>query len=255
MLGAIIGDIIGSRFEFNNTFSKDFNFFDTACSFTDDTICTIAVADALLKKQTYKNSLLYWCRKYPRPMGSYGVSFQQWIFSADPKPYNSFGNGSAMRVSPVAWWFNDENTILQEAQKTAEITHNHPEGIKGAMAVALAIYLLRKKVSDKEFIARLNCFYADFQNKTYPVGNFDETCQGTVPVCLQIILRSSSFEDALRNAISFGGDSDTIGAIVGSMAEAKFTIPKNIYQQAIGYLPDEMMETIFDFYNKINIIK
>ncbi len=247
MLGAIIGDIVGSRFEFNNTRSKNFKLFDRVCCFTDDTICTIAIADALLKNISYKESLLYWCRKYPCPKGNYGISFQQWICSTNPKPYNSFGNGSAMRVSPVAWWFDNENTILNEAQKTAEVTHNHPEGIKGAMAVALAIYLLRNKTSDKEFIARLNYFYADFQNKRYPCGNFDETCQGTVPVCLQIILNSNSFEDAIRNAISFGGDSDTIGAIVGSMAEAKFKIPENICKQAKDYLPAEMLEVIDKF--------
>lgn len=144
MLGAIIGDIVGSRFEFNNTDNYNFELFTEESTFTDDTICTIAIADAILNKKSYKDSLLEWCRKYPNPKGAYGGSFARWIVADDPQPYNSFGNGSAMRVSPTAWLFNDLDTVLLEARKTAEITHNHTEGIKGAQAIAELIYKIRK---------------------------------------------------------------------------------------------------------------
>lgn len=139
MIGAIIGDIVGSVFEFNNTFDYDFPLFSKKGSYTDDTICTIAIADALIKGVNYKNSLLNWCRRYPFPMGSYGGSFARWIASDDPKAYNSFGNGSAMRVSPVAWAFDDYHIMSDEAIKTAMPTHNHPEGIKGALTTARGI--------------------------------------------------------------------------------------------------------------------
>ena len=141
MLGAIIGDIVGSRFEFNNTNRSDFELFHKDCSFTDDTICTVAIADAILRKCSYQESLLRWCRSYPNPMGGYGGRFAQWIHSNNPQPYNSFGNGSAMRVSPVAWAFDNLDDVLAEAEKTASPTHNHPEGIKGAKTVAHAIWI------------------------------------------------------------------------------------------------------------------
>ena len=143
MLGAIIGDIVGSRFEFNNTSDFNFELFGEGCDFTDDTICTIAVADAILSKKSYKDAMLEWCRKYPNPKGAYGGSFARWIRSLYPQPYDSFGNGSAMRVSAVGWLFSNEEEVLEQAEKSAEITHNHPEGIKGAQAVALAVYLGR----------------------------------------------------------------------------------------------------------------
>ena len=139
MLGAIIGDIAGSKYEFNNTFDYDFEMFGEGCDFTDDTICTVAIADAILNGRSYQESLLDWCRRYPSPKGAYGGRFAQWIRSLDPQPYNSFGNGSAMRVSPVAWLFDDLSQILEEAEKTALPTHNHPEGIKGAKAICILI--------------------------------------------------------------------------------------------------------------------
>ena len=138
MLGAIIGDIVGSKYEFNNTFDYDFEMFSEGCDFTDDTICTVAIADAVLNKRSYQESLQDWCRRYPNPKGAYGGRFAAWVHSDNPQPYNSFGNGSAMRVSPVAWLFNDLSQVLKEAEKTALPTHNHPEGIKGAKAVAHA---------------------------------------------------------------------------------------------------------------------
>ena len=144
MLGAIIGDIAGSKYEFNNTFDYDFEMFGEGCDFTDDTICTVAIADAILNGRNYQESLLDWCRRYPSPKGAYGGRFARWICSLNPQPYNSFGNGSAMRVSPVAWLFDDLSQVLEEAEKTALPTHNHPEGIKGAKAVAHAIWYFRK---------------------------------------------------------------------------------------------------------------
>lgn len=226
MLGAIIGDIIGSRFEFNNTDNYDFQMFTKESTFTDDTICTIAVADAINTGANYRDKFLQWCRAYPNPKGAYGGSFARWIASDNPQPYNSFGNGSAMRVSPVAWAFDDLDKVLEEAEKTAIPTHNHPEGVKGAVAVAHAIYYLRTTHNQKAFENIMQSYYPQFMVNDYYAGVFDETCQGTVPLCLKIIRVSTSFEDAIRRAISWGGDSDTIGAIVGSMAEALWGVPQ-----------------------------
>ena len=243
MLGAMIGDIVGSKYEFNNTFDYDFEMFGGGCDFTDDTICTVAIADAILNGRSYQESLLDWCRRYPSPKGAYGGRFAGWIHSLDPQPYNSFGNGSAMRVSPVAWLFDDLSQVLEEAEKTALPTHNHPEGIKGAKAVAHAIWYFRKsrfseeskdseyeetkrlknenaKASKDEnetiqgFMSIARSYYEDFDTRVYPKGKFDETCMDAVPLSFYLLSQASSFEDAIRLAISHGGDSDTIGAIM-----------------------------------------
>ena len=240
MLGAIIGDIVSSRFEFNNTSDFDFELFTSACDYTDDSICTFAVADAILSGKPYKETMLEWCRKYPHPMGSYGGGFARWIHSANPVPYNSFGNGSAMRVSAVGWLFDTEEEVLEQAGKSAEITHNHPEGIKGAQAVAMAIYLCRKGMSREAMLGRMRAYYPTFTEPKLGMNPFDETCQGTLPICLGIIAKATSFEEALRYAIAVGGDSDTIGAIVGGMAEAIWGVPETIKAQALEYLPAEM---------------
>jgi ADP-ribosyl-[dinitrogen reductase] hydrolase len=271
MLGAIIGDIAGSKYEFNNTFDYDFEMFGGGCDFTDDTICTVAVADAILNGRSYQESLLDWCRRYPSPKGAYGGRFAGWIHSLDPQPYNSFGNGSAMRVSPVAWLFDDLSQVLEEAEKTALPTHNHPEGIKGAKAVAHAIWHFRKsrfseKSKDSEneetkglknenakaskdenetiqgFMSIARSYYEDFDTRVYPKGKFDETCMDAVPLSFYLLSQASSFEDAIRLAISHGGDSDTIGAIVGSIAEARFGIPQEMKEKALSYLPDDMKD-------------
>ena len=258
MLGAIIGDIVGSRFEFNNT--KDFNFelFTNECSFTDDTICTIAIADAINRRNTRKDgdpcyaaNLLRWCRKYPNPMGGYGGSFARWIQSEKPQPYNSFGNGSAMRVSPVAWWFDTLEEVRAEAEKTALPTHNHPEGIKGAVATAEAIFLARK-YGKREMLMAMTNYYPQWVEPLLGRNRFDETCQGTMPVVFGIISKANSFEEAIRYAISVGGDSDTIGAIVGSIAEAIWGIPEHIYQKALEYLPGTMDVVISNFFQTLN---
>ena len=280
MLGAMIGDIVGSKYEFNNTFDYDFEMFGEGCDFTDDTICTVAIADAILNGRSYQESLLDWCRRYPSPKGAYGGRFAGWIHSLDPQPYNSFGNGSAMRVSPVAWLFDDLSQVLEEAEKTALPTHNHPEGIKGAKAVAHAIWHFRKsrfseesKDSENEetkglknenakaskdenetiqgFMSIARSYYEDFDTRVYPKGKFDETCMDAVPLSFYLLSQASSFEDAIRLAISHGGDSDTIGAIVGSIAEARFGIPQEMKEKALSYLPDDMKDIWKQFAEKL----
>lgn len=246
MKGAIIGDIVGSRFEFNNVKTKKFELFTKQNSFTDDTICTVAIMEAILSgTYDYKTYLLKWCRKYPNPMGSYGGSFARWIWSTDPQPYNSFGNGAAMRVSPVAWAFETPGEIISQAIATAQVTHNHPEGVKGAIATVHAIMILR--VGTLNYMKELEYLYYD-PSIRYKLGVFDETCQGTVPVALRIMQRSRSFEDAIRTTMQWGGDSDTLGAIVGGMAEAYFGIPEEMWEVAENYLPVEMKEIIDEFY-------
>lgn len=252
MLGAIVGDVIGSRFEFNNTRDYNFKLFTDECSFTDDTICTVAIMDAIVSGKSYQEKILEWCRQFPHPMGGYGVSFAQWLRSENPQPYNSFGNGAAMRVSPVAWAWNDLEDVKMEAEKTASISHNHPEGILGAVAVAHAIWYFRNCVDREDFISTMNQYYPGFMAQEFKPGKFDETCQGTVPLCLQIVCNSHGFEDAIRRAISWGGDSDTIGAIVGSIAEARWGVPDNIYTFALGYLHFDMREVIMKFNKYIN---
>ena len=259
MLGAIVGDIVGSRFEFNNTDKYDFELFTQESSYTDDTICTIAIADAINRRNTrkegdpcYAANLLRWCRKYPNPMGGYGGSFARWIQSEKPQPYNSFGNGSAMRVAPVAWAFNSLEEVRREAERTASVTHNHPEGIKGAVAIAHAIYYLRTTKNLSGLENEMQTYYPMFMIGNYYAGVFDETCQGTVPICLKIIISSNSFEDAIRKAISWGGDSDTIGAIVGSMAAAIYEIPEEIVDHVFNLLPTDMLDVIGNFYHNLN---
>lgn len=252
MIGAIIGDIVGSTYEFNNTSDYNFPLFATGSSFTDDTICTLAIADAIISGKPYKDRLLEWCRAYPYPMGGYGGRFAQWIASGGNEPYGSFGNGSAMRVSPVAWAYDDLRDVLKEATKTAMPTHSHPEGVKGAMAVAHAIWYFRSNMKMDGFIDAMQEYYPNFQHEHYKVGVFDETCQGTVPLCLNIVCHARGFEDAIRIAVSHGGDSDTIGAIVGAMAEARFGIPESIYDKAFGFLDERMLATIHDFFYMLN---
>lgn len=256
MLGAIIGDIVGSRFEFNNTDNKDFQLFTDECQFTDDTICTVAIAYALANGMDYGESLRSWCGLFPLPMGGYGGRFSQWIWSDDPQPYNSFGNGAAMRVSPVAWWFDSLDEVLEEAEKTALPTHNHPEGVKGAKAVAHAIYALRTGpiVSGlyREVLHNVcTLYYHDGMSKKFPRGVFDETCMGTVPLAFQIVDGSHSFEDAIRNAVAWGGDSDTLAAIVGSIAEAIWPVPEVISNIAFAYLPGLMDQNVGEFYKAL----
>ena len=253
MLGAIIGDIVGSRFEFNNTNKTDFKFFTPDCSFTDDTVCTIAVADAILRGISFEQSLLEWCRKYPHPKGAYGGSFGRWIHSPHPQPYNSFGNGAAMRVSPCGY-LPTRQDVLTYARKSAECTHNHPEGIKGAECIADCIYLARTE-KDLALIAKsVKDVYGYNIHQTCDeirqTNSFNETCQITVPQAIVCFLESSDFESAVRLAVSIGGDSDTIAAIAGSMAEAYYGIPQQLQEKALSYLPTDMKNVIAAFKQK-----
>lgn len=252
MLGAIIGDIVGSRFEFKNHLSTDFELFTSDCAFTDDTICTVAVAEAFLDNYSFEEAFVKWCLRYPNPKGSYGGSFAAWLHSANPKPYNSFGNGAAMRVSPCAWLSINREMVLKNARKSAECTHDHPEGIRGAMCVADCIYyaihcdkskLNLKAIASDGYGYDLNTT-CDNIRKT---NTFNETCQVTVPQAIVCFLESSDFESAIRLAVSIGGDSDTIAAITGSIAEAFYGIPEHIKIQALEYLPEDMKEVIINF--------
>lgn len=254
MLGAIIGDIAGSRWEFNPTNDYDFEWLSDKNGYTDDTICTVAVADALLKGCDFGKSIHDWCNRYPHPMGGYGGRFAMWVYSDNPAPYNSFGNGAAMRVSPVAHWYNTVEEVLDAAAATALPSHNHPEGVKGAQTVALAIYkALQWGGQAFEHIDEILSDCVHFSGydinirKELVLNRFDETCQGTVPVALWIIRESSSFEDAVRKAISLGADADTLGAIVGSIAEAIWGIPEEMEKSILGYLPDDMKMVVEQF--------
>lgn len=256
MIGAIIGDIAGSTYEFCNTLDYNFDFFPRGCSFTDDSVCTIAVADAILKGVSYRDSLVRWCRKYPNPMGAYGCSFSRWIRSENPQPYGSYGNGAAMRVSPTGWAFSSAEEVEDEAAKSAECTHSHPEGIKGAQAIALAIFNIRQKMWKNPLEdARLHCrriYGDDYLERIPKEGEWNETCQGCVPLALHLFSQSSDFEDAVRRAVSYGGDSDTLGAIVGSLAEACYGVPTEIAIKALSLLPTEMICVLSDFETKFN---
>jgi ADP-ribosylglycohydrolase len=263
MLGAIIGDIVGSRWEFNPTNDYNFEWLSKENDFTDDTICTVAVADALLHgSDDYARYIHEWCRKYPNPMGGYGGRFAQWVRSDNPQPYGSFGNGSAMRVSPIGMWFDNREEVLEHARLSASCSHDHPEGIKGAQTVALTVLMARKLREEihydicgmKELMGHATSFshyFFDFRKEDVE-NRFDETCQGTVPVALWIIYQSKGFEDAIRRAVSLGADADTLGAIVGSIAEAIWDIPDDMKQAILGCLPAEMEEVVSEFYKHIN---
>ena len=259
MLGAIIGDIVGSRWEFSPTNDYNFEWLSEENGFTDDTICTVAVADALLKGRDFGESIHDWCNRYPHPMGGYGGRFAQWVHSENPQPYNSFGNGAAMRVSPVAYWYDTLEEVLDAAAATALPSHNHDEGIKGAQTVALAIFkALQFGQKAPEHIDEVLAECVEFSGydinirKEDVINRFDETCQGTVPVALWIIRISDNYEDAVRKAISLGADADTLGAIVGSIAEVIWGIPEELKQGVISYLTDDMKEVFKQFYERIN---
>lgn len=259
MLGAIIGDIVGSRFEFNNTKDYNFELFGKGCNFTDDTICTIAVADAILTRgggempieRDYRISLQHWCQKYPNPMGAYGASFANWVHSSNPQPYDSYGNGAAMRVSPVGWAFEGSTNVIRQAIMSAKVSHSHVEGIIGASAVADAISALREGETKGMLKIIANVFYGTkWEEKIPPRGKWAESCQECVPLAFKIVLESDSFEDAIRRAVSYGGDSDTMGAIVGSIAEPLFGIPQEMKEKAMSYLSFDMKNVVTKFIDR-----
>lgn len=252
MLGAIIGDIVGSPYEFSNTSNPRFPLFSKRSSFTDDTICTIAVADALVRGSDFGETLREWCLRYPNPMGAYGGSFNAWLHADNPQPYNSWGNGAAMRVSPCGWAFNSEAETLRAALASAAPTHNHVEGLIGAAVVARAIFMLRTErypsFCDGDISDLLVAAYGDvWLTNIPPRGVFDETCQGCVPLAFYLCSLSHDFESAIRRAVLYGGDSDTLAAIVGSLAEARWGIPAEIKAKALELLPAEMRSVIDQF--------
>ena len=255
MLGAIIGDIVGSRFEFNNYLGTDFELFTKDSVYTDDTICTIAVADAILNNKSYKDSLIEWCQRYPSPMGGYGASFARWVHSKDHQPYNSFGNGSAMRVSSVGWLFSDLGSVLAHSCHSAEVTHDHPEGVKGAAIVTYLIHCLKREMMSKErALDIIKSFGYPLQSvkEIRKNNSFNETCQVTVPQAISCFIESNNFEEAIRLAVSIGGDSDTIAAITGSIAEAHYDIPNDIKAEAIKRLPVDMLNIYRQFNTYCN---
>ena len=256
MLGAIIGDIVGSRFEFGGRPEEDFELFTGDCGYTDDTICTIAIADAVLSGKSYRDSLLSWCRRYPDPKGGYGNMFRHWIESSNPLPQNSCGNGAAMRVSPVGWLFGDYNSVMEEAKRSAEVSHCHSEGVKGAQCVATLIYWLRtcRLVKDdlESAVSRNFGYVIPSLRDIYKIGgegHFDAVCQETVPYAIRCFLDANDFEETLRNAVMARGDTDTKAAIACSLAEACYEIPDALVDRAYSYLPDEMLEVIEHFYS------
>ncbi len=247
ILGAIAGDIIGSVYEWNRIKRKDFPLIRDDCFFTDDTVMTIAVAEWLTTSGELAAILQRWGNAYPN--AGYGGFFRQWLRDPDPKPYNSYGNGSAMRVSAAGCLFDALEETLDAAKRSAEVTHNHPEGIKGAQATAAAIFLARTGKSKNEIREYVtNTFGYDLSrtvDKIRPGYGFDETCQSTVPEAVIAFLDSTDYEDAVRNAVSLGGDSDTLACITGGIAAAFYgQIPAEIPHEVHARLPGEMREVI-----------
>lgn len=245
IFGAMIGDIVGSRFEFDNIKSKDFELFHDNCSFTDDSVMTLAISYALIEASKDWSDLSEQAVQAMQKFGQafenrgYGGRFYDWLYSESPKPYHSFGNGAAMRVSPVAFAAKTLDEVKALSKAVTEVTHNHPEGLKAAEAVAVAIFLLRNKTPIDE-VKRYICkqyYTIDFTlDEIRECNTFDETCQISVPQAFEAFFEATSFEDAIRNAISIGGDSDTIAAIAASMAHVAFGIPEYIQDKAQDYL-------------------
>lgn len=255
LIGSIIGDAVGSIYEFDNVKTISFPLFSEYSTFTDDTVLTIAIADSILNKKDFAKTILEYATNYPHR--GYAGRFSEWINRKDLKPYNSFGNGSAMRVSPVGFAYNNLEKVLEIAKETAEITHNHPEGIKGAQAIASSIFLARtgkNKEEIKEYISQT--FNYDLEKTISQIRNyyvFDETCQGTVPEAIIAFLESNDYENAIRLAISIGGDSDTIACMTGGIASAFYKeIPEKLIYKTNELLPKEFKEIIDEFNKKYN---
>lgn len=283
MFGAIVGDIIGSIYEFNNTKNYNFELFPSGSGYTDDSIMTIAVAKWLLTDsdhtyQKLEDIFLEFGNKYPHPIGGYGSGFLKWLFCPQTLnvyghredkpynsktgrcPYNSCGNGSAMRVSSVGWFFDTLEETERVAAISASITHNHPEGIKGAQATAAAIWMARNNHTKEEIRNYIEEKYGYDLHKSYdywyPIYKWDGTCQGTVPQAIICFLYSNNFEDAIRKAVSLGGDSDTLTCITGGIAEAYYKhIPNSIWKISWNMLSSEFKTIIKQFTEKINTLQ
>lgn len=253
MLGAIAGDIIGSIYERHGIKTSDFPLFGPFNRFTDDTVMTVAVASAILEQTDYAAAMKQWGREYPH--AGYGGTFINWLFEAEVRPYNSWGNGSAMRVSPIGLAFDTVDEVLAQAERSAEVSHNHPEGIKGAQATALAVFLARQgeaKESIRQEISR--CFgynLARTIEEIRPDYRFDVSCQGSVPEAMIAFLDSNSYEEAVRLAVSLGGDSDTLACIAGGIAQAYYgSVPAAIVKAVREVLPADILDIVDQFHRK-----
>ena len=253
MIGAILGDIIGSPYEFDQgNKSKDFPLFSERSTFTDETVMTLAVAQGFLDAgknaddETVRQSIIRSMRELGRryPNAGYGGQFRWWLRSHDPQPYNSWGNGSAMRVSSAGWLFDDLEGVLRAAMLSAEVTHNHPEGIKGAQATAAAIFLARTGHSKAEIKSYIeDTFHYDLSrtcDEIRPTYRHVESCQETVPEAITAFLEGNSFEDVIRTAVSLGGDCDTLTAIAGSIAEGFYGVPEDLRTECLARLPEDL---------------
>ena len=256
MIGAIIGDIVGSRFEWDNHRNKEFEFFTPECFATDDSIMTLAIGKALMEAQPDWSDLGHravHCMQEvgrPYPHCGYGGRFWDWMYSNSPKPYNSFGNGAAMRVSACGFVARNLAEAKCLSKAVTEVTHNHPEGLKGAEATTVAIYMAKSGCSMTEILEVIDREYYSMHFTLDEIRDsyeFNETCQDTVPQALKAFFESTSFEDAIRNAISIGGDSDTLAAITGGVAEAFYGVPAELEEQALKYL-DERLLNIYRSY-------
>lgn len=258
MLGIFIGDCAGSRFEWKNIKSKDFKLFDKECYLTDDSVMTLAISEAILHAEGNFEKLAPLAVEYMQKLGrrypvGYGTYFREWLASDNPRPYGSFGNGSAMRVSPCSYAGKNLDDALKMAVAVTEVTHNHPEGIKGALATTTAIFLALHGKSSSEISETIS-------EKYYPMNftldeiranyKFDATCQGSVPQALKAFFESTGFEDAIRNAISIGGDSDTIAAITGSVAGAYYGVPAELQQKILTYFDEYQRDILNRFQEK-----
>jgi len=253
IIGAAAGDIIGSVYEFNNKKTTDFDLYKQKSTFTDDSVLTFATMDALLTNKNYTEKYQRYGKKYPGR--GYGGRFYPWIYEKNPKPYNSWGNGSAMRASPIGWFCNSLDEVMDEANNSAIVSHNHPEGIKGAQAAAVAVFMARTGKTKEEIKSLIrNTFLYDLDRKLdiiRPNYRFDESCQGTVPEAIIAFLESTDYESAIRLAISIGGDSDTIACITGGIAEAYYReIPDYIIKNTLKILPKEIIKLIEIFSAK-----
>ncbi len=260
MIGAIFGDIVGSVYEFDNIKTKDFELFSDECAFTDDTVMTVAVADALLRYdkiedlEAFKETLIDSMHRFGNayPYAGYGAHFGLWIVTREREPYGSYGNGSAMRVSPVAWYARDLDETLALAKATAEVSHDHPEGIKGAVVTAGALYLARTGAAMEEIKTFVSGYYdMNFTlDEIRPAYYFNETCQETVPQAMEAFFESTSFEDAIRNGVSIGGDSDTLCAICGGVAEAFWRSSRDEKDKALSFLDKPLLDVVNGFWKK-----
>ena len=256
MLGAIAGDIIGSIYETRRGRIKhiDFPLFGPKSTFTDDTVLTIATAEAILSDGDYAAAYHRLGRAWPD--AGYGAGFCRWLAEDEPQPYHSWGNGSAMRVSPVGWAFDDADAVLEQARHSAKVTHDHPEGVKGAQAVALAVFLARNGADKETLRTEITCRFAYDLGRTCdsirPTYRFDSSCQGSVPEALICMLESTDFESAVRLAVSLGGDSDTLACIAGAVAQAFYgPLPASITVEVARRLPAAFLDTLAAFQARL----